>query len=860
MRLAALFAAALPLLAQQPAPAPRTDAPAARTELNLLGRANAQAGESRRNENVQFNLIDNNALKDLNVRLGTTATVVQEFRADRSYFSSEFGNRPAASIHLPEIQASRLHGGLFLSHLNSVFNARSFFTAGPLLPAHENHYGFDFARNVWRGASLSVEASQQFIRGNVNGNILVPRAGERTPLVSDPAERALIQRFLNAFPAELPNRTDINERALNTNSPQAIDDRSASIRLGQRASERDTLVLRYAFTAQRVDAFQLVAGQNPDTTTRNHAAQATWARAFSSATVFQASAVFDRVTSLLTPEPNAVGPQVNFSNVFTTLGPGSSIPIDRVQNRFRYGGALQQRRGAHNWYAGANVTRRQLNGSEVSSHRGNLYFRNDFGRSVIDNFLMGTPSRFSGGAGNVHRGFRQWEAASYAGDVARIHANLTLSYGLRYEMVASPIEVNGLTAVDYSCDCNNFSPRFGFAWRMPGNAGLLRGAYGLDYGEIFTATYHQLRFNPPHVVKFELLAPDLLAPFSRLNVPAEPMARAAVYLLSSDLEVPYSHQYNLSWEPFAARAWRIQLAYVGSRSHDLLMAWYTNRARPVPGIPQTTATVNERRPDPNFYDVRRIINGSHAYFDAARITFVLPRGKGISVDASYWLSKAIDLGAAYSSTASSDDTRVTLSQTEANIWADMKGPSPFDQKHAFLVRASWSMPRIAASRRRLRSWVGQWEFSGVALFKTGTPFTVITGSDGPGYGNVDGDNGDRPHLVDPSILGRTVNHPDTSRGALPASAFAFPLPTESRGNLGMNTFRKDGVSNVNAAVSRTLTLRGDRRLLFRAESVNLFNTPQFAEPWRELASPSFGFITNTLNDGRSIRFLLRFAF
>jgi hypothetical protein len=74
-------------------PPPQASSPAPRTGLNLLGRADAQARESRRNENVQFNLIDNNALKDLNVRVGTTATIIQEFRSDRSYFGGEFGNQ-----------------------------------------------------------------------------------------------------------------------------------------------------------------------------------------------------------------------------------------------------------------------------------------------------------------------------------------------------------------------------------------------------------------------------------------------------------------------------------------------------------------------------------------------------------------------------------------------------------------------------------------------------------------------------------------------------------------------------------------------------------------------------------------------
>ena len=175
-----------------------------------------------------------------------------------------------------------------------------------------------------------------------------------------------------------------------------------------------------------------------------------------------------------------------------------------------------------------------------------------------------------------------------------------------------------------------------------------------------------------------------------------------------------------------------------------------------------------------------------------------------------------------------------------------KVPPPSTSATLFSSEVLTTTPRLAHPRRRLVQWFGQWDFSGVALLKTGTPFTVITGSDGPGYGNVDGDNGDRPHLQNPAILGAAVNHPDTSVAALPAAAFAFLRPFDSRGNLGNNTFRKDGIANVNFSVSRTFAFASERRLLLRAESVNLLNTPQFAEPWRELTSPSFGFITNTL--------------
>jgi hypothetical protein len=410
----------------------------------------------------------------------------------------------------------------------------------------------------------------------------------------------------------------------------------------------------------------------------------------------------------------------------------------------------------------------------------------------------------------------------------------------------------------YACDCNNLAPRFGFAQRT-GRAGVLRGAYGAHFGEIYTVTFSQIRYNPPGTRKFEVVAPDLLLPFQQLNVPVEPGARAAVYQISPNLRTPYSHQYNLSWEHPLGSLARLQLGYVGSRSHKLFVLWYTNRAAQVPGLVPTTANVNERRPDQTKFDDRRIVNGSRGYFDAARASLATQRWRGLSLDASYWFSKSIDWGSAYSNTGTGEDGQQSQSQTEKNAREDTRGLSVFDQPHAFLLRASYSTPKppFNGMWRRL---AGQWEVSGVALLKTGTPFTVITGSDGPGFGNVDGDNGDRPNILDPSILGRAIGNPDTSRLLLPASAFGYIRPGESRGNLGANTFRKGGIRNVNASLSRTFAAGGDRRIEFRAESVNFLNTPQFAAPWLETTSPSFGFITNTLNDGRVFRFHAKLTF
>src|SRR5437867_2523576 len=132
-------------------PTPQAPADDKRTELNLLGKTEVQAGESRRNENVQFNLIDNNALKELNVRLGSSATVTPAFQPEFRYFGTEFGNKPSGPMHLSPVSSSRdFHGGISFTHSNSIFSARSFFQVGSMKPAHENNYGFVAGVRRWR--------------------------------------------------------------------------------------------------------------------------------------------------------------------------------------------------------------------------------------------------------------------------------------------------------------------------------------------------------------------------------------------------------------------------------------------------------------------------------------------------------------------------------------------------------------------------------------------------------------------------------------------------------------------------------------------------------------------------------------
>jgi hypothetical protein len=282
---------------------------------------------------------------------------------------------------------------------------RTFFQVGPVQPSHRNSYGVRGTTEAGPLGYFTFSGSQRTIRGMVNGNVLVPLASERIPLTTDPAARAIVQRFLDAYPDQLPNRQDFDPRALNTNAPQVIDAIDGTARL-DRGLAKSRLSASYTISRQRTDAFQLVAGQNPDSDIHSHRIQLALRTPLSAATELILAGSFNRTRSLLTSEPKAVGPRVRFGFQVEELGPDSHFPTNRTLNSFRYGAQMAHVEGAHSFFWGADLTRCQLNGVETNNQRGYFQFTNNFGRAAIDNLRMGTPLTLfvgsdSPGFGNV---------------------------------------------------------------------------------------------------------------------------------------------------------------------------------------------------------------------------------------------------------------------------------------------------------------------------------------------------------------------------------------------------------------------------------------------------------------------------
>ena len=380
---------------------------------------------------------------------------------------------------------------------------------------------------------------------------------------------------------------------------------------------------------------------------------------------------------------------------------------------------------------------------------------------------------------------------------------------------------------------------------------VLRAGYGISYGDVFPATFRIGRLNPPDVIRVDVRNPDVLDPLKDfVQVPGE-VPRSSLNLLDPDLVTPYMHQYTLQIERDLPANVRIRASYVGTRSVKLFHVARENRAERVEGVPLTTSTINDRRPDQSIFGIGRMTNAGRAYFDAGQLTIEKVFSDGLALRGTYTFSKALGLATDFSNTATDRDER--RAQIEELFFEDLKGFSRFDAPHAFILGYSYRLPR----------WLGAFTLSGTTILKDGTPLSVETGTDAPPFGNVDGERSDRPSILDLSILGASVDDPDTARSILRREAFdAEAAFREGRGNLRRGSFRKDGTTNFNVALSRDFPISADqtRALTFRTEFINAFNHPQFDRPNTNLSSSSFGQVTNTVNAGRIIQFTLRFSF
>lgn len=164
---------------------------------------------------------------------------------------------------------------------------------------------------------------------------------------------------------------------------------------------------------------------------------------------------------------------------------------------------------------------------------------------------------------------------------------------------------------------------------------------------------------------------------------------------------------------------------------------------------------------------------------------------------------------------------------------DLESPNPSDSSAQNKTSAATSNPPSALSNALL----GGWQLSGITIFQTGTPFSVINGGSSGGVGVAD--NGGVANYFGTGSYADCVSNPYSgipykggnnaeSVGPILANPGAFVAPRGlTFGDCGRNSLNNPSRTNFNISLLKHFKVFGERDLEFRAEGFNIFNHTQF---------------------------------
>jgi hypothetical protein len=295
---------------------------------------------------------------------------------------------------------------------------------------------------------------------------------------------------------------------------------------------------------------------------------------------------------------------------------------------------------------------------------------------------------------------------------------------------------------------------------------------------------------------------------------------SAFFLSDPNLRLPYTVQWNGTWEQVLGSGQAVTVGYVGASGHRLLMAQNYFPTR-LPEWPTTSSQLVIQR------------NLGFASYSALQVQYQRRLNHGVQALVSYTLARSRD--------NASTDVSPTPPTSQADLLAREYAPSDFDVRHVLSAALTYELPAPSRSAL-LRALSRGWGLD--MLFRYQSAFPV-----NPTAGSLFLPNGTlytaRPDLVPSQPL--YVNDPTVPGGRrFNRAAFAAPAPGQ-QGNFPRNGLRGFPISQVDLALRREFKLREFVSLQLRAEVFNLFNHPNFGAATTSITDPLFGRSTQMLN-------------
>jgi hypothetical protein len=864
------------------------------------------AGNREDTVNFMINGINLNDMVQNQITFQPSINTVQEFKADNSTFSAEYGRNSGAIVNIATRSGvNDYHGELFEFLRNDVFDARNFFerTTNPA-PFKRNQFGFNIGGPFnlphfgsggpvfsYHGKNrtfffFSYEGLRQRQGLTVSG-VTVPTVAQRAA-VTDPVIKQLLPLIplpnvgATGFAGSATAPVNIDQGTLDINHNIGVNDRLH----GYYALQRDQ---RGEPTLQG----NSVPGFGDTRQSRRQIFTLNETHTFGAAIVNEARFGFNRIHISFTPnaqlnplnfgikngvtEPLGL-PQMAVGGTGLNFGGPAGFPQGRSDTTYVVSDTLSYLRGSHSFRFGGEWRRFYNNNTNKDT--------GSFGFANMAAFLAGTANTFNVTLGDVSSAIAQGALGFFVLDNYKVRSNLSFELGFRYDWLMSPTErfdkfvdfvpeidslvrVNHGIAPVYHTNSRNFQPRLGFVWDpFKDGKTSIRGAYAILADQPVTNLVTGNASNPPFATAVALPANSTTQLFNAA-CPAGCNSVPGATISPSSSDPEFDNGYIQSWNLNVQRELRQGLAvtagYFGSKGTHLRITRNLNQTflnaalNPVrrfpalspsspisPGVPLLNITFRE--------------GTSNSNYNALWVTANKRMGKGLQFNASYTFSKSID----YNSQSSQG---VTV-QDSYNLLGD-RGLSDFDARHRFVISGLYELPFKGNQLKE------GWQLSFIEQSQSGNPVTLLAGNAAAIGATIPAANANsltglatlRPDISGPVTISPVAAASgigvqwfpnlvcDPRPGGSCPSGSVVVLPVQfingktiyHFGSLGRNVVIGPGFNNTDLSLIKRTKL-GERQMIeFRWEVFDIFNHANFGQPGRvaQVGSTTFGVITNT---------------
>jgi hypothetical protein len=611
---------------------------------------------------------------------------------------------------------------------------------------------------------------------------------------------------------------------------------------------------------------------------------------------------------------------------YFTLGCGTCAPGFFNVNTAQIADDIDWIRGNHHFAFGVDFIHTQNNTLTGYDENGTFAFAGNVTGDGLADLLLGDYSGFTQ-SHPQQVAYRENIPSVYAQDTYKVRRNLTITVGVRWEPTLWPSDYfhrgsffslsdflsnvhssvypssglpgsfppagmlyhgdKGVPAAFTNNHWLNFAPRFGIAWDPTGKGNQsIRAGYGLFYDSAMAWFTQRLTSNPPFVDQIDNSAGcgTFSNPWQNYaqgtgcgtaNANFNPFpgggnvfpAGSFWVTLPSTMRPLYMQQWNVSYERQFLNEWAFSIAYLGSRSLHVPLAFDQNYIETSPAVcaeaifasaggctsanePQrrllyqnvtangtvvpATGTVTSQYAE-GLGIIDHADDTGYSNYNGLLATIQHRFRRGFSVQANYTYSHCLSVG----------DFNGDLRQSYYEIQTDPRreyGNCNFDIRHIFNASIVASSPFNGTG---VMKWIlGGWQFAPSIRLLSGYPVNVVLGKDSLADGNESSGSsvGARPELVPGQQIYVNKWVRCGTAGAnmcyqfLNPAAFADPTSSSApvvinpkTGNVyaytpvRRNAFHGPGLLRFDAALSRLFPIRERTQLELRFEAFNAIN-------------------------------------